>query len=312
MCGVGDRKFATIREVLERSGVIVDLFDIIRLVNAEKGLLLEYMPDGTLSTTNVYCTEVLGQDERCKNCSSLRAYYSNETIVKLEYVGGAVLLIFSVPFELDSRRVIVELVKDISKSMTVDLKDSHRANEVTGIIDNLNKIATTDALTKLYNRRYIDEKLPGLIATCKRMGKPLTAAMLDLDKFKQINDAYGHRAGDAVLASAASVISSFIRRGSDWAARYGGEEFFVCFPGVDVETMTAVIERLRRNVEDMAIPFEGNELRVTISDGLSDAGTGDTQESLIARCDELLYKAKANGRNRVEYAPGYPRPPLVI
>ncbi len=110
----------------------------------------------------------------------------------------------------------------------------------------------------------------------------------------------------AELASVASIDSSFIRRGSDWAARYGGEEFFVCFPGVDAETMRGILERLRRNVEESIVVFEGNEIRVTISIGFSDLAPNDTQETLIARRDELLYRAKTKGRNRVEYAPGDP------
>ncbi len=297
----------SIYELLEKNGVFYNLFDILRLVDPEKGILLEYGPDGGMKETKTCCTDVFGSNERCRNCTSSSAYYTDKTKVKLEYAGGAVLLIFSVPIVHDGRRIVVEMVKDISESMTVDVRDQHRVDSMTAVIDNLNRLATTDSLTNLYNRRYLDEHLPPLIESCHRLGMPLCVSLLDIDNFKPVNDEYGHQAGDMVLAATAGSISSFVRRGSDWAARYGGEEFLVCFVGVRLEDGIKIIERVRQHVEEnLVLLDDGQGISVTVSAGVTELRFGESARDLIARCDELLYQAKRNGKNRSEYAPVEP------
>ncbi len=226
------------------------MFDLIRLVDSEKGRLLECQPDGHTVQTDICCTDVLGSNERCKNCTPSRAYYANETVVKLEYADGTVFLIFSVPLEVDGSRVVADLGKDLTKSMTVNMDDAYRENEITGIIDNLNKMATMDALTQLYNRRYLDETFPKLVKMSLELGRPLSVALLDLDDFKAVNDTYGHAAGDEVLKKTGEILSSNIRRGADWVARFGGEEFMLCFPGTPADAVFAVVERIRMQITD--------------------------------------------------------------
>ncbi len=289
----------SIHKILEQKGIFSEMFDIIRLVDAKHGRLLECASDGTITDTVISCVDVFGTDERCKNCTSMRAYYANETVTKLEYAGNSVLLVFSTPITVDGERVVAELVKDITKSMTVNMRDDLRTTEVPGIIDNLNRIATTDALTQLHNRFYLDEKLPGALESCRAIKQPLSAAMLDLDDFKRVNDVYGHAAGDLVITSAARILSSCIRRGSDWAARYGGEEFFVCLPGIDKKTAWDILERVRTGLESAIILHQDKPIHVTVSIGLSQATPRDTAETLLARCDQLLYSAKHQGKNRV-------------
>lgn len=293
--------------MLEQNRIFQEMFDIIRMVDPERGVLLEFGADNQVRETEICCTDVFGSNERCRNCTSTRAFYSDKTMIKLEYAGGAVLLIFSVPIVHDGRRIVVEMVKDISESMTVDVRDQHRVDSMTAVIDNLNRLATTDSLTNLYNRRYLDEHLPPLIESCHRLGMPLCVSLLDIDNFKPVNDEYGHQAGDMVLAATAGSISSFVRRGSDWAARYGGEEFLVCFVGVRLEDGIKIIERVRQHVEEnLVLLDDGQGISVTVSAGVTELRFGESARDLIARCDELLYQAKRNGKNRSEYAPVEP------
>ncbi|MDL2219670.1 GGDEF domain-containing protein, partial [Ruminococcaceae bacterium OttesenSCG-928-O06] len=277
------------------------IYDIIRLVDPQRGELLEYDHSSGIKKTGVSCIDVFGTDERCQNCTSIRAFYSGKTIVKLEYSQGKVLLILSVPITVNDSQVVAELVKDISDSMTVDIRDHSRVDKVTGVIQSLNKLATTDALTGLLNRRHLDEKLPEIIEDCHNNAQNMCCAILDIDDFKQVNDKYGHPVGDQVLAATAHTVASYIRRSSDWAVRYGGEEFFMLFSGTDLETGRNILERVCRQVEQTVVETNGYTLSVTVSIGMAILIPGENAQELLTRCDKLLYRAKKNGKNRLEY-----------
>lgn len=288
----------SIGEILVNSDAFLNMFDVMRIVDAEEGRILE-AADGRICETGVNCTDVFGSDERCKNCTSIRSFYTGEQVVKLEYAGGAVLLIMSVPITYGGRRAVAELVKDITKSMTVNIQDAGRENEVAGMIDSLNRVAVTDTLTGLYNRRYIDDKLPAALQSCHTMGTPLSAAMVDIDRFKAINDTYGHPVGDMVLRDTAEVLQSFIRRKSDFAARYGGEEFFLCFPGVGLEDCRRICERIREKIESSVMDKDGGRIGITVSIGVAEGTGASTAAEVIGLADKRLYEAKSSGRNRV-------------
>ena len=106
-----DKTYADIKSILLNQGLLLNLFDILRIVDAKEGTIVELV-DGELFTTKVSCNDVFGTRERCKNCSSIRAHYSNETVVKFEYVNDSVLLIFSVPIFIQNRHLVVEIVKN--------------------------------------------------------------------------------------------------------------------------------------------------------------------------------------------------------
>lgn len=163
----------------------------------------------------------------------------------------------------------------------------------------LERLARTDSLTDLYNRQYLMERLENEMSRTRRYKRPLSLIMLDLDHFKEVNDRYGHLAGDAVLASTASIVSSTLRE-TDFAGRYGGEEFVIVMPETDIQGASEYAERLRRTMEGRKheIP-QGEKISVTFSAGVAEMSGGDTEE-LIALADEALYRAKSSGRNRVE------------
>ena len=161
----------------------------------------------------------------------------------------------------------------------------------------LEELATHDDLTGLINRRRFLERLDEELARCERSGEPLHLAMLDLDHFKAINDEYGHAAGDAVLRGFAGLARSELRR-TDLFARYGGEEFAVLLPHGDTGAIHTVLERLRAATEHLRIG-EAPGIRVTVSGGITRWHKGDSADTLLQRADEALYRAKAEGRNRI-------------
>ena len=163
------------------------------------------------------------------------------------------------------------------------------------------EMAITDALTGLFNRRYMESHLAALIEQAAGRGKPLAVLVLDIDYFKSINDTHGHDAGDDVLRDFALRIKRSIR-GIDLACRCGGEEFVIVMPETDMAVAAMVAERLRRRIaaEPFKIQQGARSVPVTLSIGIAALrGRDDTAASLLKRADQALYRAKRDGRNRV-------------
>lgn len=173
-----------------------------------------------------------------------------------------------------------------------DITDRKRVEE------KLKLQATTDALTGIANRRLFDSFLGTEIRRATRYHLPLAVMMVDIDHFKQINDTYGHQAGDDVLVELTRLVSGKVRA-HDFFARWGGEEFVILSPSCDAESARLLAEKLRAAVETHPFPNIG---RVTCSFGLAEYCPGDSAEMFIGRADAGLYRAKENGRNRVEMA----------
>ncbi|MEM9878604.1 MAG: diguanylate cyclase, partial [Pseudomonadota bacterium] len=163
------------------------------------------------------------------------------------------------------------------------------------------KLATTDSVTGLYNRHYMTSQLNSLISASRAHDRDLSIAILDLDKFKSVNDTHGHTAGDEVLQEFARRISQSIR-GIDLAARYGGEEFVVIMPDTSLDIAAKVGERLRALTAGSAFPIsaDAGQLNVTVSIGVAQLEADDQNiTTFLERADEALYEAKHAGRNQV-------------
>jgi diguanylate cyclase len=156
--------------------------------------------------------------------------------------------------------------------------------------------ARTDSLTALANRRAFDQAMNQACADMAQQGAPATIMMIDIDRFKQLNDTYGHQAGDAVLRSVAQVLRQRIPE-EHLVARYGGEEFAVIFARTTVEQIERLAEHARRAGGEGTIEFAGLTLRVTVSSGMAQLLPGESAASVIGRSDDALYVSKAQGRN---------------
>lgn len=162
-------------------------------------------------------------------------------------------------------------------------------------------LATHDDLTGLLRRGTFLAQSQAVASLCARNKQTLAFAILDLDRFKAVNDRHGHGAGDEILKAFANILRQSIRA-SDLAGRLGGEEFAVALPGSSVEAALLVLERIRTEAEKTELHYLGKALRFTVSIGLSDAEGKQLEniDSLIQSSDALLYEAKRRGRNRIE------------
>jgi polar amino acid transport system substrate-binding protein len=162
--------------------------------------------------------------------------------------------------------------------------------------EKLTRLSVTDPLTQLYNRLKLDESLINEIARAQRYNLPLGVIMLDLDFFKKINDTHGHQIGDQILKITADILKENIRQ-PDILGRWGGEEFLIICPNIDLSGAIVLAEHLRALIENHRFPTINN---ATSCFGVTQLKADDKMNTLIARADEALYKAKDNGRNRVE------------
>jgi diguanylate cyclase (GGDEF)-like protein len=159
------------------------------------------------------------------------------------------------------------------------------------------ELSITDGLTGLFNPRYLQSKLSSEMEHARRLGQPLSLLMLDLDDFKSYNDAYGHLEGDRLLLGLARILRRCLRDG-DSPCRYGGEEFTVVLPGSRQEEALKVAERVRKDMENLALgPRHAPQRPVTVSIGLAQLREGETPEEFLHRADLAMYKAKAQGKN---------------
>lgn len=189
--------------------------------------------------------------------------------------------------------------------------------ELIDKIRDLKAAANTDFLTGLYNRRFFFEVGNIVFARARRAETPIAVAMIDIDFFKKVNDAFGHDAGDKVLKHLAGIMRARARR-TDIVARMGGEEFCVLFEDADPRRLPDILESLRAAIAAADIDFEGQRSNVTVSIGAW-TRSGDSLNDMIGRADDMLYRAKQTGRNRlvidrddVEPAPSQPLNPAEL
>ena len=180
-----------------------------------------------------------------------------------------------------------------------DLRFRLRAGErVLDLQEKLHLLATRDELTGLFNRRLMLDVLRSEVARARRNGEPFCLGMLDLDHFKQINDTYGHLAGDAILREAAARMQESVRC-YDTLGRWGGEEFLIVMSAADSEAGKVILERVRSSLAAHLVTVAGVDIEATASLGGTVFKPGDTIDQLIREADEALYRAKREGRNRV-------------
>jgi two-component system cell cycle response regulator len=167
--------------------------------------------------------------------------------------------------------------------------------------ERLEHLSNTDALTGLPNKRALDEQLQREFDECRRYDRPMSLVMIDVDRFKAFNDTYGHSAGDSVLRHVAARMATISRK-SDFVARFGGEEFVAILPETSLEEAVQFAEKLRLAIASPPLSINGSPLGVTISLGVASIPHSrfETPDALVRAADQALYRAKKNGRNRVD------------
>lgn len=218
-------------------------------------------------------------------------------------VSTTVLLVTTIAFSLSAA---FKLERDERLAFLMDVREQALEAELQQANERLAKVATTDPLTGVPNRRAFDAFLADSWSRSTQERRPLGLIMLDIDWFKRYNDLHGHQAGDRCLMSVAQAAQTCLRRTGDLVARLGGEEFAVVMADADAAAVSAAAERIRQAVSQLALPHGASPFQVvTVSVGLSALAGADVEpayaspQDLVAAADEALYQAKQRGRNRV-------------
>jgi diguanylate cyclase (GGDEF)-like protein len=177
-------------------------------------------------------------------------------------------------------------------------QDTSHQDQTKSEIELLKQQVYTDSLTGVGNRKYLSLLLTRHLAKQHSINMHFGVIFLDIDRFKNVNDTYGHQVGDQVLISVAKTISGILRD-FDGFCRLGGEEFVVIIPNTNQPILSRIAERMRMFIEKTWLNHQGEDLKVTISLGATLSRLEDTPESILARADQLIYQSKQDGRNRV-------------
>jgi diguanylate cyclase (GGDEF)-like protein len=262
-----------IRGVLFSMYILILLFGTFRLYTSQflfisAFALLTYGVDIVL--LNIFRSQDINLKIECFHWFGLAI-----VLISVSFIGGN---ISSIRRELSVSR------KKLQSSLTV-----------------IREMAIHDDLTGFYNRSHLMDLIESENNRSVRTGSVFSLVMMDIDKFKKINDTYGHQIGDQVLRTFAAVIRSILRK-TDFCGRYGGEEFLIVLTQTDLQAAKLFAERIRDCVENSFFPDLGPDSRVTVSIGLAEHRMQENIEKTISLADESLYKAKKRGRNRVECA----------
>lgn len=176
--------------------------------------------------------------------------------------------------------------------------DNSRRLAETDELEQLKKLALVDPVTEIRNRRFLETSLQAVINEIRRQSWPMGLLFVDIDRFKQVNDTYGHEEGDEVLRAVAQTLARAVR-GYDLVGRWGGEEFVLVIRNVTVKNLARLAEKLRALVANSSLDVAGTKVAVTVSIGATSIVAEDTVADAVGRAESLMYVAKASGRNRV-------------
>ena len=274
-------------------------YDFYRLVDPSDHRVFAYGCDtAELRASDELCYRVWKQGAPCLNCTSRSCLALQAPMFKIEYLDGRVLLVTSLPSEVEGRVFALELIKDVTDSLLVADIEVHDNIEITHMVTKFNDLAVRDGFTKLFNKTYINNELEGLIQAAKDdpAAEPAAVVVLDIDDFKLINDTYGHVAGDDTLQYFANRLRNLAREFDAWVGRFGGDEFVLCAPqglaDADLERLFAEVDVIEQHVFET----EAGSFSLTASCGACFVRPDDTARTLLDRADEAMYRAKPLGR----------------
>ena len=274
----------------------------IRVLNTELNRLNEPIQALIQATTQAMAAQVDQGQLQMRN----HAYLTS--LLTILQAGLTLALVFLIVRLYEYRRLaqatamlsqqrLVEALKHNESQL--ELQVAERTAMLEEAMAEIQKLAMADVLTGAFNRRYLQDHLPLELARVQRLKRPLAVIAFDIDHFKHVNDTYGHPAGDEVLRSVVACCMSELRQGIDWMARQGGEEFVIILPEATQAMALRVAERLRALIESCTVFPQQGSLSVTCSFGVTSIADDDDADSLLARVDQQMYRAKQEGRNRV-------------
>ena len=258
------------------------VFDLVRLVDPERAKVLTLHPDGTLEEQAGHCHVVWNKAGRCENCISAKVFTSKKTLNKIEFNGEDAYFVLSRYVEINGRGCVLEMVSKLSNGRWLDMGGHRMLLDRSEDFDNS---AFMDPLTGAYSRRYFEK----FLADSEQING---VVVIDVDRFKAVNDGYGHLVGDKALESVSAAVQACLRE-SDILVRYGGDEFLLLMPQLRPEGLPLVMDRIQEAVRQARVESHP-EIRLSISVG-GVCGVHPLREA-IRQADDRMYQNKARNK----------------
>jgi len=282
--------------------VLKNIYNAVRIVDPVHNVVVCTENVKPLVSINQYsCYDFWEKGKFCDNCISLRALREKDTFVKFEVAGNRLYMITASALGDAENFYVVEMINDITdKSIFEGIVGANKdIKDFTNLVLKFNDVFVRDELTKIFNRRFINERLPVEIINNVVMTTPAVLIMIDIDQFKLVNDNYGHIAGDAILQQFAKLLTEAVPSNKDWVSRYGGEEFLFYLYNTSGSQALEFAEQLRNVVEKFEFTISQGFINITCSLGISLLQKEMNMQAWIDKADKNLYVAKLKGGNKV-------------
>lgn len=276
------------------------LYDYYRLVDVDTYEVYN-LQDGILMPIHQCCFSYWNHEGACQNCISRSALSANRSFIKLETFEHRIFLVTALPIRIQQRYFALELIQEATRSLSVNDPEEHVNVAFIEMIQKMNDLAARDAYTGLYNKPFIEQTIDREIRRWTPE-RALIAAVLDIDRFKTINDTYGHVWGDQVILGLAGRLKECAAGLGGVAGRLGGDEFILVLSGPDAQMIFRRVEELRESLRQFSVPCESGSFQVSVSIGAAayNTETGGWK-NLLDAADRLMYQSK-NCKRRIEPA----------
>ena len=282
----------------EKLSLIENMYDIIRIIDPINKNIINIKND-EIKKIRGKCYNYFNRSTICSNCISMRANIEKDTVIKMEYISDKVMLIVSIPVNIDEETYIVEIIKDISsQNKKISNINDNSENSVKTMIDNMNEKIVRDDFTGAYNRTYIEGRLPVDVNNSIINKHLLSVIMIEIDDFKNINEEYGQDIGKKIVYNFSKSINYSVVSDSYWVGRYSSDKFIVVLNNIGKEEAHKILEQIRDSLEN--ISFEYNDKSIKLKANFSIYSSEDeitNIKNIIIELEKNILKEK---QNRIE------------
>lgn len=245
-------------KVKEKLWILDNMYDVMRIIDPiNKNVINISSQPGVVNSRK--CYDILNRGEMCKNCISVRVEVEKDTFIKLEYVSNGVMLIIATYININGEKYIVETIKNITAQKNKILHDEFHS-QVKNFIDNLNEKVIKDETTSVYNRMYIESRLPVDLNNSIINENNLSIIMVDINEFEIVNDKYGQKVLSEFLKYVAKIISESVDEEAYWIGRYSENKYIIVFNNIDKEETCNILNKIKNLIKD--VHFEYNNERI--------------------------------------------------
>jgi len=260
------------------------MYDIIRIIDpiSKSHMIIK---NNQIKKIKGTCYDFWKRSVSCNNCISMKAYTKKNTFVKIEYYGNKVIFVTAAPIFIDESMYVIEMIKDISENGRI-FDNNHDFNVCT-----MKEKIIMDGMTGVYNRTYIDEKLPADVNNSIINGSQLSLIIIHIENFKDVNDKYGYVVGVKIIKDFAKLISNSIRKNSDWVGMYDSDEILIVLNNTNKGNAFKVSENIKNLLKDM--PFQYNDINIKITSNFGLYSLEENKiiiEEILTEVDMELYE----------------------